>query len=163
MKLARSFFGDGATRAVERQLDLDDELFLPGTVQFDAGRRAAAHRLAAHGGASHSASRGGPLTRSAGAPLPAIAATERKKRSPQEPIPRAGFENSEPRASSDHFEQPDATLDADGRRWPTRLPVPRDSKNELENKIKELSAELSPPCLSIADLSNLRQTKGSQM
>jgi len=163
MKLARSFFGDGATRAVERQLDLDDELFLPGTAQSGAGLRAAAHRLAGHGGASHSANRGGPPTRSAGAPVPAIAGTERKKRSPQEPISRAGFAKSEPRASSDYVEQPDATLDADGRRWPTRLPVPRDSKNELENKIKELSAELSLRCIQIADLCNLRQQQDSEL
>lgn len=163
MKLARSFFDDGATRAVERQLDLDDELFLPGTAQSGAGRRAPAHRSAGHGGASHSASRGGPPTRSAGAPLPAMAGTERKKRGPQEPIPRAGFANSEPRANSEYVEQPDATLDADGRRWPTLLPVPRDCKNELENKVKELSAELSLRCIQIADLCNLRQQQDSEL
>jgi chromosome segregation ATPase len=57
----------------------------------------------------------------------------------------------------------DATLDADGRRWPTHLPTPRDSKNELENKIKELSAELSSRYVQIADLSNVRQQQDSEL
>jgi hypothetical protein len=169
MKMARSLFSGGATRAVERQsftenrLDLDDELFLPGTAPSGGGRRAARNRLAGHGGASNSANRGGPPTRSAGAPLPAIAGTERKKRSPQEPIFRAGFKNSEPRANFDYVERLDAALDADGRRWPTLLPVQRDCKNELENKIKELSAELSLRCIQIADLCNMRQQQDSEL
>jgi hypothetical protein len=169
MKLARSLFGGDAMRAVERQtstengLDLDHELFLLGTEQSGGGHRAAQNRLADHGGASISANRRAPPTRSAGAPLPAIAGTERKMRGPQEPIFRAGFGNSEPRANCDYAEELDATLDADGRRWPTHLPAPRDSKNELENKIKELSAELNSRYVQIADLSNVRQQQDSEL
>jgi chromosome segregation ATPase len=169
MKLARSLFGGGATHAVERQtstengLDLDDELFLTGTEQSGGSRHVARNRLADHGGASISVNRRGPPTRSAEAPLPAMAETERKIRGPQEPIFHAGFGNSEPRANCDYVEQPDATLDADGRRWPTHLPAPRDSKNELENKIKELSAELSSRYIQIADLSNVRQQQDSDL
>ena len=169
MKLARSLFGGGATHAIERQtsteneLDLDDELFLTGTEQSGGSRRAARNRLADHGGASISVNRRGPLTRSAEAPLPAMAETERKIRGPQEPIFHAGFRNSEPRANCDYVEQLDATLDADGRRWPTHLPAPRDSKNELENKIKELSEELSSRYIQIADLSNVRQQQDSEL
>jgi chromosome segregation ATPase len=169
MKLARSLFGGDTMRAVERQpstengLDLDHELFLLGTEQSGGGHRAAQNRLADHGGASISANRRGPPTRSAGALLPAMAGTERKIRGPQEPIFRAGFGNNEPRANCDYVEELDATLDADGRRWPTHLPAPRDSKNELENKIKELSAELNSRYIQIADLSNVRQQQDSEL
>lgn len=169
MKLAKSVFDGGAALAVERQtstknrLDLDDELFSPGAVQSSGADRAVANRLARHGGASNSASRGGSPYQSAGAPLPAIAGAERKKPSPQKLLPHAGFGNSEPRANSDYIEQLDATFDADGRRWPTLLPAPRNIKSELENKIKELSVELTLRCVQIADLCNLRQQQDADL
>jgi chromosome segregation ATPase len=169
MKLARSLFGGDAMRAVERQIstengvDLDDELFLPGAEQAGGGRRAARHRLTDYGGAPNGANRGGPLTRSAGAPLPAMAGTERRKRSPQEPAFRAGLGNSEPRVNADYIEQLDAAFEADGRQRPTPLAAPPDSLDDLENKIKELSAELNSRYVQIADLSNVRQRQDSEL
>ena len=169
MKLAKTLFDGDATLAVERQtstkngLDLDDELFLPGAVKSCGGDRAVPNRLARHGGASNSASRSGSPHRSADPPLPAIAGIQRKTQSPQKPPPRAGFGNSEPRANSAYSEQPDATFDADGRRWPTLLPAPRNFKGELEDKIKELSEELTLRCIQIADLCNIRQQQDAEL
>lgn len=169
MKLARSLFGGDAMRAVERQtstehgLDLDHELFLPGTEQSDGGRRTVRHRLVDYGGAPNGANRGGPPTRSAGAPLPAMAGTERRKRTPQEPTFRVGLGNSEPHFDADYIEQLDAAFESDGKQWPPPLSAPRDTKDELENKIKELSAELNSRYVQIADLSNVRQRQDAEL
>jgi len=172
MKLAKTYFDSGATAAVERQtptgrgkngVELDDELFLPVATRASGDDRAAANRLAAHSAASDRPSRSSSPRRSAGTSLPAIAATQRKNQLPQRLPPRAELATSEPYANSDHFQQPDPTVDADGRRWPTLSPAPPDLKKELENKIKELSEELTQRYAQIADLCNVRHQQDSEL
>jgi hypothetical protein len=172
MKLAKTYFDSGATAAVERQtstgrgknrVELDDELFLPVAARASGDDRAAANRLAAHSAASDRPSRSSSPRRSAGTSLPAIAAPPRKNQRPQRLPPRAELATSEPYANSDHFQQPDPAVDADGRRWPTLSPAPPDLKKELENKIKELSEELTQRYAQIADLCNVRHQQDSEL
>jgi hypothetical protein len=172
MKLASTYFGGGATPAVKRQtstkrgesrVELDDELFLPAVAHASGADRPASNRLTDHDAASNETGRGGLPRRSAGSSLPATARPQRKKPSLQRLTPRAELGTSEPCANSEYIQQPDPTVDADGRRWPTLLPAPPDLKRELENKISELSEELTQRYAQIADLCNLRHQQESQL
>jgi hypothetical protein len=172
MSLAKTFFDSGVTAAAERQpstergrnrVELDDELFLPAVAPVNGSDRAAPNQLAAHSGASDSASRSRPPRRSAAATSPATAAAQRKSQSRQKPPSRAGFGTGETCANSDYTRQPDPTVDADGRRWPTLLPAPPDLKRKLEKKIEELSQELAQRYAQIADLCNIRHQQDSEL
>jgi hypothetical protein len=172
MSLAKTFFDSGVTAAAGRQtstergrnrVELDDELFLPAVAPASGSDRAAPNRLAEHSGASDSASRSHPPRRSAAATSPATATAQRKSQNRQKPPSRAGFGTGDTCDNSDYTRQPDPTIDADGRRWPTLLPAPPDLKRKLENKIEELSQELTQRYAQIADLCNARQQQDSEL
>ena len=172
MSLAKTFFDSGVTAAAERQtsterdrnrIELDDELFLPAVAPASGSDRAAPNRLAGHSGASDSAIRSRPPRQSAAATSPTTAAAQRKSQSRQKLPSRAGFGTGETCANSDCTRQPDPTVESDGRRWPTLLPAPPDLKGALENKIEELSKELTQRYAQIADICNVRQQQDSEL
>lgn len=172
MKLAKTGFDCGVTAAAERQMstkqdrnrvELDDELFLPAAATARGGDRPAPKHLAHRDSAPDSASWSGSSRRPAGPSSPAIAGAQRNKRRIESSPPRAGSATGKPSANSGYIQHPDLTVDADGRRWPTLSPAPPDLKRELENKIKELSAELAQRHAQIADLCNLRYQRDSEL
>jgi len=63
----------------------------------------------------------------------------------------------------DMLEAADPSLDAEGRRWPKPLTVPRDRVGELENTIANLSAELTFRCTQISELYHIRQQQGTDL
>jgi hypothetical protein len=136
---------------------------LPAAAQAGGGDWADPKRPAHRDSAPEGASRNGSPRRSAGTSLLAIADTQRDTKRIESPPLRAGSGTGKLRANSDHAQQPDPTIDADGRRWPTLLPAPPDLKKQLEGKIKELSEELTQRYAQIADLCNERQQQESEL
>jgi chromosome segregation ATPase len=61
------------------------------------------------------------------------------------------------------FEETDATVDSQGRRWPRLMTVPRNPVTELENTVAKLSAELTQRSIQVADIYNLQQQQAGDL